>query len=316
MATIRGLVAISHSPFWDISRTVEGPGTSFVSGVDRARAQVAAAGADAFVVFGPDHFRNFFYDVMPPFCIGVERVTGFGDYGTPKGALPVAGSLGKAIYESVVESGFDPAFSLNMGVDHGISQPYAVLDPAMRTPIVPIMINASGAPRPSLRRCYQFGRAVGAAVRSSSAAQRVVILASGGLSHWIRPTSADDPDTPAETRDYTINGRAQAVSYSAMRDASLKQRIAEGVDGEVNAEWDRWFLDVLASGNLEPVFAMSDAELQTRAGNGAHEVRTWLAALGAWGGPVASLSYEPVRKWVTGMGCLSGFEVTARERAA
>src|SRR5262249_30725967 len=156
-ATIEGLVAISHSPFWDISRNVEGGGSAFVDGVGRARAQVAATEADAFVVFGPDHFRNFFYDVMPPFCIGIERVSGFGDYGTPKGELPVASALGASIYESVVESGFDPAYSLSMGVDHGISQPYAVLHPAMRTPIVPIMINASGAPRPSLRRCYQFG---------------------------------------------------------------------------------------------------------------------------------------------------------------
>jgi 2,3-dihydroxyphenylpropionate 1,2-dioxygenase len=194
-----------------------------------------------------------------------------------------------------------------MGVDHGISQPYAVLHPAMRTPIVPIMLNASGAPRPSLRRCYQFGKAVGAAIRSSSDAQRVVLLASGGLSHWVRPVSADDPETPEETRDYTINGRERAVAYSAMRDASLKLRIEEGVDGEVNADWDRWFLGVLTSGDLERIFALSDAELQARAGNGAHEVRTWLAALGAWGRPVGALAYEPVRKWVTGMACVSGF---------
>jgi 2,3-dihydroxyphenylpropionate 1,2-dioxygenase len=316
MATIQGLVAISHSPFWDIAQSVQGPGREFVGGVDRARVQVAAARADAFVVFGPDHFRNFFYDVMPPFCIGIDSVTGFGDYGTPKGELPAAGALGRAIYESVVQSDFDPAFSLRMGVDHGISQPYAVLDPAMRTPIVPIMVNASGAPRPSLRRCYAFGKAVGTAIRASSAAQRVVVLASGGLSHSVRPVSADDPGTPADARDYTINGRARAVEYSAMRDASLKQRIAEGVDGEVNAEWDRWFLDTLTSGDLEPIFALSDAELQARAGNGAHELRTWLAALGAWGGPVASLAYEPVRKWVTGMGCLSGFDAETAARAA
>jgi 2,3-dihydroxyphenylpropionate 1,2-dioxygenase len=308
MAAIKGLVAISHSPFWDISRTVEGPGADFAHGVAHARAQVAAAQADAFVVFGPDHFRNFFYDVMPPFCIGIEGVSGFGDYGTPKGELPAARGLGRAIHESVTEAGFDPAFSLSMGVDHGISQPYAVLDPAMRTPIVPIMVNASGAPRPSLRRCHEFGKAVGSAIRTSAAAQQVVVLASGGLSHWIRPVSADDPETPEDTRDYTINGRARAPAYSAMRDDSLRQRIAEGVDGEVNADWDRWFLDTLASGDLEQVFAIPDAELQARAGNGAHEVRTWLAALGAWGGPVVSLSYEPVRKWVTGMGCLSGFD--------
>jgi 2,3-dihydroxyphenylpropionate 1,2-dioxygenase len=318
MANIQGLVAISHSPFWDIGASVDGAGAAFVQGVERARAQVAGSAADAFVVFGPDHFRNFFYDVMPPFCIGIEGVTGFGDYGTPKGDLPVASALGRDIYRSVVDAGFDPAFSLRMGVDHGISQPYAVLDPAMKTPIVPIMINASGAPRPSLRRCYEFGKAVGVAIRSSASSQRVVVLASGGLSHWVRPVSADDPETPQETLDYVINGRARAPEYSAMRDASLRQRIQDGADGEVNAEWDRWFLDVLAQGDIERVLSIPDDELQAKAGNGAHEVRTWLAALGAWGGPVAALSYEPVRRWVTGMGCLSGFdtEMAARMTAA
>ena len=29
--------------------------------------------SDAIVVFGPDHFRNFFYDVLPQFCIGIEK---------------------------------------------------------------------------------------------------------------------------------------------------------------------------------------------------------------------------------------------------
>lgn len=317
MARIEGLVAMSHSPFWDMSPAVSGPGETFVRGVIEARAAVARIKPDALVIFGPDHFRNFFYDVLPPFCIGLETVVAFGDYGTPKGELPLDRALARAIQSGVTEAGFDPAVSLKMGIDHGLSQPYAVLEPSLKTPMVPIMVNASGSPRPAMRRCYDFGKAVGDAIRALPDSKRVLILASGGLSHWVRPVSEEDPGTTAETRDYVINGRERVVEYSAARDASLQERIKQGVDGRVNAEWDRWFLDTLSSGDLSPILALTDDVLQENAGNGSHELRAWVAALGAWGGPVAPIAYEPVRSWVTGMGCLGGFaDDVAKGRAA
>jgi 2,3-dihydroxyphenylpropionate 1,2-dioxygenase len=306
MADVVGLVALSHSPFWDLSFDVKGPGAQFVGGVKKARELVAAKQPDAFVIFGPDHFRNFFYDVLPPFCIGVESVTGFGDYGSPKGEIPTAAAFGRDIYETVVGSGFDPAFSLKMGVDHGISQPYAALDATRNTPVVAIMVNAGGAPRPPLRRCYEFGRSVGAAIRKSDKVKRVMVLGSGGLSHWVRPVSEDDPETSSDTRDYVINGRDRVDAYSAMRDASLEERKKGHVEGRVNPDWDRWFLSTLEAGDLNSIFALDPDVMEETAGNGSHEVRAWLAALGAWGGKVETLSYEPVPRWVTGMGCIAG----------
>jgi 2,3-dihydroxyphenylpropionate 1,2-dioxygenase len=318
MAKIEGFVALSHSPFWDMKPQVTGPGENFVRGVVEARSKIEAIAPTALVIFGPDHFRNFFYDVLPPFCIGLETVTAFGDYGTPKGELPLARTLAREIQRSVAEAGFDPAVSLKMGVDHGLSQPYAVLEPSLKTPMVPIMVNANGAPRPSMRRCHAFGKAVGDAIRGWAADERVVILASGGLSHWVRPVSADDPGTTPDMREFVINGREGVVEYSAARDASLQERIKQGVDGRVNDTWDRWFLDTVSSGDLEPVFKLTDDAMQEAAGNGSHELRSWIAAMGAWGGPVKELAYEPVRRWVTGMGCLGGFaaDVPVKARAA
>ena len=181
MARIEGFVAMSHSPFWDTNAPVSGPGETFVRGVAEARAAVARIKPDAVVIFGPDHFRNFFYDVLPPFCIGLESVVGFGDYGTPKGELPLDRALARAIQAGVTEAGFDPAVSLKMGIDHGLSQAYAVLEPSLKTPMVPIMVNASGSPRPTMRRCHAFGKAVGDAIRAMPDNKRVLILASGGV---------------------------------------------------------------------------------------------------------------------------------------
>jgi 2,3-dihydroxyphenylpropionate 1,2-dioxygenase len=307
MAQIQGFVAMSHSPFWNMAEDVDGTGANFAHAAYRARALVKKQAPDALVIFGPDHFRNFFYDVMPSFCIGFETVEGFGDYGTPKGPLPVAKTLGRHIYNSVIAAGFDPAYSLKMGIDHGISQPYAILDAARTTPFVPIMINAAGAPRPSLRRCFEFGKAVGEAIRKAAGDARILIAASGGLSHWVKPVSADDPRTDAETLDYVVNGRPRAEPYSAARDASVQQRAKQGVDGNVNADWDQWFINTLIAGDFEPILAINDQKLEETAGNGAHELRTWIAAASAWGGPIEQLAYEPVRRWVSGMGCVGGF---------
>ena len=306
MASIVGCVAFSHSPFWDLSFDISGPGEDFIRGVAQAREIAKRLKPDAFVIFGPDHFRNFFYDVLPPFCIGVNEVEGIGDYGLPKRALPSAAALGAGIYQHVIEHGFDPAVSMRMGVDHGITQPYVALNPDTTTPIVPIMINCSGAPRPTLKRCYEFGTAVGHAIEAYPENLRVLVLASGGMSHWIQPVSLDNPNTTVETRDYVINGRPRSAEYTLMRNASLAARKKDKVTGRVNADWDKWFLDTLTANDLDALFSIDPKDMEDKAGNGAHELRTWIAAAGAWHRPLRTMAYEPVPNWVTGMGCIAG----------
>jgi 2,3-dihydroxyphenylpropionate 1,2-dioxygenase len=313
MAEIVGVAMLSHSPFWDLSMDIAGPGATFVAGVRRIHETVAALAPDAVVVFGPDHFRNFFYDVMPPFCIGTETVRGFGDYGMPRGTLPLAADLAGAIHAGVSDDGFDPALSLDMGVDHGITQPYAALLPSGEVPMVPIMINANAGPRPSLRRCLAFGAAVGRAIRNEASTRRVLVVGSGGLSHWPRSMSADDPSTSPELRDYAITGRNRAAANSAARDAGVVARKGK-TSGRVNPEWDRWLLEILASGDLEPILRLTLQEIERDGGNGAHEVRTWLAALGAWGGAIDTTVYEPMPEWVSGMGCAAAFTTSTDTR--
>lgn len=306
MAEIVGCVAFSHSPFWDLSLDISGPGEHFVRGVAQAGELAKRLQPDAYVIFGPDHFRNFFYDVLPPFCIGVGEIEGIGDYGLPKRSLPSAASLGAGIYQHLIEHGFDPAVSMRMGVDHGITQPYVALDPETTVPIVPVMINCNGAPRPTLKRCYEFGEAIGAAINAQPGGERILILASGGMSHWIQPVSLDNPNISPETRDYVINGRPRSAEYTLARNEFLAVRKKNKVTGHVNEEWDRWFLNVLTSRDLDTLFSIDIEEMEEKAGNGAHELRTWIAAAGAWHKPLRTMAYEPVPRWVTGMGCIVG----------
>ncbi len=305
MARIVGFVGLSHSPFW-IPNEPEGDiGADFVAAVGRARRRVEQWRPDAMVVIGPDHFRNFFYDAMPPFCLGLGAVRGFGDYDTVKGELPVAPALAAGIHAGLVEAGFDPAVSLAMGVDHGIAQPYQALCPDLNVPLVPVMITAGGPARPSLRRCHALGKAIGAALEAHPSSERVVVVASGGLSHWVRRVAPDDPETEPEIREYVVNGRDRAGAYSAMRDAGVRERRRIGDENPVNAEWDREVIAAFESGDVEAVLRQPDEEIQAVAGNGAHEIRSWIAGLGAWSRPAECLAYEPLPRWATGMACFA-----------
>ncbi len=112
---------------------------------------------------------------------------------------------------------------------------------------------------PTPARCYAFGQMLRGALEAFSQDLRVVVLATGGLSHWV--------------------GMPQS--------------------GTINTEFDREFLRRLGKGEREPLVDYSDEELDA-AGNGAHEIRTWLVAAGAAGVGFDTLAYEPVPQWLTG----------------
>lgn len=302
-----GMVSMSHSPSWNLEE-MEGAPKPYIDAVFRARDIVARVKPDVLVVFGPDHVRNFFFDLMPVFCIGIEKVIGFGDFGSPKGELPIRPGLAVHIAEQVLAADFDPALSYKMGIDHGISQPIAALTPDLQTPVVPIMISSGGAPLPSLARCYAFGQAVGDAIRSFRAQGRALVVGSGGLSHSPPSISPSDPAIAPEMRDYLINGRPCVEQFNAQREESSRKRRQSGGTGPINEAWDRWLLSCMRSGDLAPVLALDNAAVLADGGVGGQEIRAWIAALGAWGGRAHTADYGPVPTWITGMGCITAFD--------
>ena len=116
---------------------------------------------------------------------------------------------------------------------------YHELDPELKLPLVPIVQNCAVKPMMPLRRYYEFGVALGEAIRSYDGLDRVAVVAAGGLSHFIGVPRV----------------------------------------GDIDEEFDRWFLDKLESGYLDALLDMPDEEIEL-AGNGAHEIRSWIAAAG------------------------------------
>ena len=310
MSTVVGLIAMSHSPFATLLPPAdsEQPGGRFLAEAARLPRAVAQLAPDAVVVIGPDHFHANFYDAMPPFLIGVEHATGFGDFGSRPGPLPVAGKLAWSVYDGLAHAGFDLSLSYSLTVDHGLVQSYEMACGDAQIPMVPIVVNTAAPPLPSMDRCIGFGRALGDALRRSDAYERVLVIASGGLSHWLPTNDPRDPAMAEERRHSVIHGREDPRALAAAREPRVR---AMGGDphAHVNSDWDRWFLKQLGAGESESIAALGDAGLEEQAGSGGHEIRTWLIGHAAVQAPLVWTAYEPVPEWITGMGIGATFEV-------
>ena len=313
MSEIIGLVAMSHSPFATMLPPVgpEQPGGRFLADAARVAEAVAQLAPDAAVVIGPDHFHGNFYDVMPPFVLGVEQAEGFGDFGSRSGPLPVATDLAWSIQAPLAEAGFDLSLSYALTADHGIVQSYDMVcgtGGTAKIPLVPLIVNTAAPPLPSMERCVGLGTALGRALRESPFPGRVLVIASGGLSHWLPSNDPRDPSVAEERRTGVIHGRRDARAFAAAREPRV---LAMGGDpgARVNSTWDAWFLKQLTAADLAPIAALGDEGLEELAGSGGHEVRTWLIGQAAVAEPLVWTSYEAVPEWITGMGIGTTFEV-------
>lgn len=311
MSEIVGVVGMSHSPFATLlpPQNPGDAGAMFLADAARVRDAVEALAPDAVVVIGPDHFHSHFYDVMPPFTVGVEQATGFGDFGSAEGPLPIAGGLAWSVHDGLTGAGFDVALSYSLTIDHGLVQGYEMLVGGSGVPMVPVVVNTAAPPLPSLDRCVALGAALGAALRAAPEPARVVVLASGGLSHWLPSNDPRDPSVVGAKRESLIHGRQDARAFAAAREPKVR---AMGGDPEarVNSSWDKWFLEQLQVPDLDAVAGMGHEALEEAAGSGGHEIRTWLIAAAACGRPLRWTSYEAVPEWITGMGIGTTFEVT------
>jgi 3-O-methylgallate 3,4-dioxygenase len=88
-----------------------------------------------------------------------------------------------------MDCGFDPAWSTKTreknGLGHAFGRVLRFLMPHEAMPIVPVMVNTYYRPAPSAQRCFQLGKAMRAVIEAMPDDMRVVLVASGGLSHFV-----------------------------------------------------------------------------------------------------------------------------------
>jgi 3-O-methylgallate 3,4-dioxygenase len=182
--------------------------------IERLADKYAEIAPDAAVIVGNDQRELFTEDNVPAFSVywgttienrprtpeqtaalppGVavaER-----GHAPPEDAVyPGLPELGRHIIESMMIEGFDVAASSRLpkgsGYANGIPHAYGfIYRRIMRDaviPNVPVILNTFYPPnQPTASRCHEFGKALGRAIESWPADQRVAVFASGGVSHFV-----------------------------------------------------------------------------------------------------------------------------------
>jgi len=307
------LICCSHSPLMTtgIEESQQGVQGKFFREMESCAQALHAFAPDLVVVFGPDHFNGFFYEMMPVFCIGTAAEAGH-DWHLGGGTLKVPRELALGAVRHLQSRDFDVALSHAMKVDHGITIPLHKLAGSLsRYDVLPVFINCAADPRPSFRRVRAFGAALGEYLAEQD--MKVTLVGSGGLSHD-PPTPRIDHGDPSKTQRLIDRHTPTQDEFDAREGRVIKAArdlvVGQGPCLPPSEQWDRDFLDSFVGSRLEDFDAMTDAEIDRVAGFGAHEVRTWVAAAAAaqkMGNPQAALRYyHLVPEWITGMGIVVG----------
>jgi len=298
------LCCMSHTPLL----RAPGPDESVARRVDdalqTARDFVDAFAPDLVVIFGPDHYQGFRYELMPPFCVGAAAAA-VGDYGTRAGDLDVPQGVADRLIAHLLAVDLDVAMSEKMVVDHGIVQPLEILfGSSAAKPVIPVFVNSVAEPLGPLRRVRRLGAAVGEFLAGLD--RRVLIVGSGGLSHDVPIPRLRE--SPPEAVAYIVSRRRTPAEQRA-REAEVRRAGQEFARGEsalrpLNPELDQEILRRFARGDLAGFDEMSVDRLGAQGGSSIHEVRTWIAAHAALrtAGPyrTGSSFYQPVPEWIVG----------------
>lgn len=221
MAKLVGCVAMSHAPQlmldpdrWHLLRDRKGenlpdkPGLenetqevkwtkwrACMSAIDQLRERVEALRPDVLIVVGDDQHENLVDDNMPPFTIfmGDEAEASVSLHylnqsrSENRTKYRVDAQLGEAIVTGLMDRDFDPSYSKATRYDGGLGHAFArvlkFLTPQAKLRVIPVMVNTYYPPAPSAQRCLRFGQALVEIIRDYPSEDRVVIAASGGLSH-------------------------------------------------------------------------------------------------------------------------------------
>jgi aromatic ring-opening dioxygenase catalytic subunit (LigB family) len=264
--------------------TVEGNQARYArirDGFEQLRTQVDALQPDTIVLIGDDQGENYREDNLPQFAIyvGDELVAGRGE-SSPRYRCDTA--LARAILREGVEAGFDLASSRRFPNDALISHAHVqvmhFLDPEARIPVVPIFINAIHVPAPTPRRCLELGRLLHTIIEAQPDDKRVLLYASGGLSHF--------------TSGYPW------LHYEGPHTL-----------GWISVDFDRRVVETIAAGRGAELGQLSSKDLLD---NGDIEMRQWITLIGATGDRKPNhIVYEPFFRGLMGMATASWDFATA-----
>jgi aromatic ring-opening dioxygenase catalytic subunit (LigB family) len=229
--------------------------------------------ADCVLLIGDDQTENYDTENIPQFLI----YTG-GDYLADdwdrkhSASIRNDAAIARELVHGVMDEGFDVSWATQWKdgklLSHAHTEPilYLVRDSA---PVIPVFVNAVHPPAPSPARCYAFGQALRRVIDRNLGDKRIVLCASGGLSHF----------SPSHPWAHHVGSRYV---------------------GDISVEFDRRAIAWIQAGEGHRLAELSSRELIE---HGEAELRQWIVLLGAIGSQKPQfLVYEPLFRSIMGMG--------------
>jgi protocatechuate 4,5-dioxygenase, beta chain len=250
VARIVASVNVSHVPAigaaWDNKKSQDPYWKPVFDGFDFSKKWIADLKPDLIILVYNDHASAFDASIIPTFALGCASQFAPADEGWgPRPVPTVIGhpEMASHIAQSLILDEFDMTIINEMDVDHGLTVPLTLMfgqPDAWPCRIIPLPVNVVQFPPPTGNRCFNLGKALKRAVESWREDLRVVIFGTGGMSHQLQGMRA----------------------------------------GLINREWDKRFLDSLAS-DAEVARRIPFIEYVREAGSEGIEMVMWLISRGA-----------------------------------
>ena len=196
MATIVGGIAVSHTPTigfaHDAHKENDPDWAPIFESFEPVKRWLREQQPDAIVYVYNDHVTSFFFDHYSAFALGIGNEYQVADEGGGARDLPGIGghaALARHIGTSLMSDEFDMSFFQDKPLDHGFFSPMSALlertETGWPTRVVPLQVGVLQFPIPTARRCFKLGQALRRAIESFPEDLRVVVMATGGLSHQV-----------------------------------------------------------------------------------------------------------------------------------
>ena len=241
---------------------------SVLSGMESVYQRLLELEVDTVIVIGDDHYTKFGPHCLPQYLIATADIAGPEEpwLNIERYQLSNNEPLANHILNYGFDHGFDWASATSLELEHGTMVPIHLSVKPKQSGIttIPVYLAAGVAPLLRMRRAYELGNMIGDAVMAWEGDERVAVIGTGGLSHWV--------------------GTAEM--------------------GRVNVAFDQMVLDHVKSGNADAIIKLSDEYVLEHGGNGAFELRNWICAMGVVRATGAEhICYEAVNEWVCGCAC-------------
>lgn len=239
----------------------------FLASYRKLGEMLAASKPDVIVALSVEHWANFFLNQMPSFCIG--RADHYDGPVEEWLRIPKARVPGDAkLSAELIDACLDGGFDPSFSDE-------LLFDHATFLPLhflnpnmtVPVVPVIINTLTPPMPTTKRcFALGQFLGGVLKQHPKRIAMIATGGLSHW-----------PGEAKH-----------------------------GKINIPFDKRFLETLISGDRSKLTEYTHEEINTEAGSGGHEIRTWITLVGAvqnWKAEL--LAYEPIVPWATGCGLVA-----------